>query len=1173
MYFCFSLKDINKHYTMKISTLFKTILLIVALGAIFTPVSAQRVVLNEDSETTLSVVSQDVTHLEMKNIISGFDYKTMSTEGGLFTEFYSHANSFSGKTGEPRIPVLRKLIEVPLGAELVIEGITYSKRTINLGDEGIIYPLFPVQLPVPKNGDNPPPFQFNEQAYNLDHFYGNELVQVEDKGLLRAQRLALVTISPYQYNPVTNTLVIFDNVQFDVVFKGGNIAATQELKAKTWSPYFGSHYDQAINARSFNTKDPLSSYPVTYVIISDPMFQDQLVPFVEWKTKKGFKVIEGYVGDPEVGSTTTSIKAFIKDLYDNPAAGFTPPSFVLFVGDTQQVPVFNGTAGSHVTDLYYCEYTGDDFAEIYYGRFSAQTTAQLQPQIDKTLMVEQYTMPDPTYLNEVVMVAGMDGTHGYNWGNGQITYGVENYFNEDHGVSSYTYLYPNSGSNAALIRQEISEGVAYANYTAHCSQSGWADPSFSVSDIPSLQNEGMYYLSVGNCCLSNAFDSNECFGEALLRAEGKGAVAHIGGTNSTYWDEDYYWGVGVGTINQIPPSYDESTLGAYDCLFHENGEEFSDWCAATGQMIFAGNRAVSEGSPSSSTYYWEIYSVMGDPSLAMYISEGSIIDVTYDALMPLGSTEFTVSTEPYAYVAISREGELFGSALADATGQAVVVMDPPISVPGQADLVVTKQFGQPYMGEVLVASPEGPYVLMSSYLIDDSEGNNNGLADYSETINLNIELNNVGNSEATGVTATLTSASGDITITSGSHTWGDIAVHGTSMETAAFTFDVNTLVEDGEIAEMNLQIKDSNDEIWNSKINVALHAPVLNIGNISINDETGGDGNGRLDAGETADIIVGVNNIGSADIASIAVMLSSSSTGVTINTAEGTIDAITAGGNDEVIFSISVNNDVTVGTVIEMDLTASAMGYNAEKAFMPKVGLIMEDFETGDFSSFNWSMGDFPWTVIDGGSIVGEYCAKSAEISDSQTTDLTLTIDVLAADTIKFYAKVSSEANYDWMRFYIDGVKKGEWSGTVDWTEVKYPISVGVHELKWTYEKDVSVSNDSDCGWIDYIIFPAISDYVGVNDFMSIGEDNISVYPNPFNNTTRISYTLDKDSDVSIMVYNAVGDVVEIIENASNRRAGTYTHEFNADGLDNGIYFCVFASEGKMITKKLVVVE
>jgi hypothetical protein len=94
-------------------------------------------------------------------------------------------------------------------------------------------------------------------------------------------------------------------------------------------------------------------------------------------------------------------KNYLKNLYNSGTSSDPPPSFVLFVGDVDQIPSFNGSTGSHVTDLYYCEYTNDFLPEVYYGRFSCTGVSDLQPQIDKTLEYEKYLMPDDSFLNEL----------------------------------------------------------------------------------------------------------------------------------------------------------------------------------------------------------------------------------------------------------------------------------------------------------------------------------------------------------------------------------------------------------------------------------------------------------------------------------------------------------------------------------------------------------------------------------------------------------------------------------------------------------------------------------------------------------------------------------------------------------------------------------------------------
>ena len=84
-------------------------------------------------------------------------------------------------------------------------------------------------------------------------------------------------------------------------------------------------------------------------------------------------------------------------------------------------------------------------------------------------------------------------------------------------------------------------------------------------------------------------------------------------------------------------------------------------------------------------------------------------------------------------------------------------------------------------------------------------------------------------------------------------------------------------------------------------------------------------------------------------------------------------------------------------------------------------------------------------------------------------------LDCISGD-ITFYRKVSSEGSCDYLKFYIDGVEKGTWSGTRDWDQVSFSVTPGTRTFEWTYSKDGSVSEDDDTAWIDDIVFPTGAD-------------------------------------------------------------------------------------------------
>lgn len=663
----------------------------------------------------LNLVTNTDQMFVFSNFISTIEFKEAKTTNGSYTRMVIDGYTPTADIGKPELPSINRLIEIPTGARIRTQVVSYEEQVIHLDELGLIMPLIPTQPSLFKN-ENPADVEFvkDNDFYNGSSSYEPELIQIEMQSKMRGMNVAKLMIQPFSYDAASNTLTVKNNLVVEIHFDDAEFNEYSNTKEKYYSPAFETAYNRVWNYRAPATKDALSQYPITYVIVSDPMFQDALQEFIEWKTKKGFYVIEAYTNNPEVGNTVAGIKAFLKNLYDNGTPNNPAPTYVLFVGDVAQIPVT--TVSQHVTDMYTVEFDGggDYIPEMYFGRFSATSVAQLLPQIEKTLMYEQYSFPNPAFLSEVVLVAGEDSNYGPTHANGQINYAHQYYFNEDHGASTpYVYLYPASGSSASAIIANLSNGVGFVNYTAHCGSNGWGGPSFTTTNIPGLQNQDEYFFSIGNCCLSNKFNEAECFGEALLRADKKGAVVHIGGSNNTLWNEDFYWSVGVTSTVTANPTYANTSTAAYDHLFHENME---DPYVTAYQMCYIGNMAVMQGSANQAKYYWEIYHVMGDPSLMPYVGVPPAMNVEYTPSLPIGVDQLMVTTEPGAYVAISNEGVLLDAQLADSNGEALLQFESFATV-ANADIVVTKQFRQPYFGTLQVIPNDNDYDVMLKTIV------------------------------------------------------------------------------------------------------------------------------------------------------------------------------------------------------------------------------------------------------------------------------------------------------------------------------------------------------------------------------------------------------------------------------------------------------------------------
>jgi uncharacterized repeat protein (TIGR02543 family) len=110
--------------------------------------------------------------------------------------------------------------------------------------------------------------------------------------------------------------------------------------------------------------------------------------------------------------------------------------------------------------------------------------------------------------------------------------------------------------------------------------------------------------------------------------------------------------------------------------------------------------------------------------------------------------------------------------------------------------------------------------------------------------------------------------------------------------------------------------------------------------------------------------------------------------------------------------------------------------------------------------------GDASWFINNSLTYNGQSVMQSGSITHNEET--WLNTEVSNSGKISFYWKVSSESNYDTLKFYIDGVLKKTISGTGgSWQYVEFNISgTGTHTIRWCYAKDGSVSKGEDCGWI-----------------------------------------------------------------------------------------------------------
>ena len=282
--------------------------------------------------------------------------------------------------------------------------------------------------------------------------------------------------------------------------------------------------------------------------------------------------------------------------------------------------------------------------------------------------------------------------------------------------------------------------------------------------------------------------------------------------------------------------------------------------------------------------------------------------------------------------------------------------------------------------------------------------------------------------------------------------------------------------------------------------------------------------------------------------------------------------------------TLSVNTiTVTAGSttgITEITVTASTgVGATTETFTVlvndPTGPTYSDDFESGIFSD-DWNFSGFGnhWEVVATTGDDGAYIAKSGSTNNNFSTSLIISKEFLSTSYVTFEYKTSSQENFDFLKFYIDGTLVEKWSGETDWNEFSYLLEAGTYDIEWKYEKNNSGTAGEDCVWIDNVFFGGLP-VVGIDELETSSVANFELaqnYPNPFNPTTSISFSLLSNSKVSLVVFDATGKEVSSLINGE-LRSGLHQVGFNAAEMVSGVYYYTLMINNKSVTKKMMLLK
>ncbi len=467
----------------------------------------------------IKLISSDNYSTKIDIRINGFYNRKTMEAGKTFDNIYLEDFVSLGNEGQAALPVITKMIAIPDHKDV--------KIIINKSDSQIFgsYDVIPYQTPALRNtNDKSVLFSRDISFYSENKNYPENIVSIKEFAVMRDYRIAVVTINPVQYNPALRQIKVYTDINFELRYEGNSDVNNISYPSQTISKSFKNLYRQVI----FNYKEDNSftAAPKMVVIVPDSL-ESSIMPYVNWKNKKGIRTFikrRSQISGAE-NPSAAEIKEYLATLYNSSER----PDYVLLVGDARgnnTITWFNANGGKS-DHPYMCLDGSDILPDVILGRISVQSETELDTAVAKLIQYEkQPNVTETVWYKRALVLHSNDGIDPVN---GQV---AKNVFINEGGFTNVDVAGPSTSQ--AQITNYINGGVSWIWFIGHGSETSWANPVWSMSNMINL-NYGYKQPSIISIACSNTdldySQTADCFGEAWIeRSNGNSASNFTGST-------------------------------------------------------------------------------------------------------------------------------------------------------------------------------------------------------------------------------------------------------------------------------------------------------------------------------------------------------------------------------------------------------------------------------------------------------------------------------------------------------------------------------------------------------------------------------------------------------------------------------------------------------------------
>jgi hypothetical protein len=621
----------------------------------------------------------------------------------------------TGKSGEPALPYHTVQLLLPPGERAVsIEFI--GEDEILLDGEFNIYPQ---QASIPLSQPESGKFLYNELIYKSNSFYpsiqtGELLTQ-----FLNGYAFALSSFTPMRYNPVTGEVFMYRKVKIRIVTESSS--QSEEALKNLGS---GERIIEKIKSFSQNSEMILqysepkaSADDYDMLIITTSQFENNFQDLIDFYMQKGIKTnvasMENINTDMSGLDSADKLRNFIKQEYQNHNIGY-----VLLGGDVEHVPfrgfycyVQSGDGYEDYgipSDLYYAALDGnwnnnsdllwaepgeeDLLPEIAIGRFSFSDISELNIMLHKTISYQNSpvlgefnnTLLAGELLMEEPLTHGSDYLElliGHITENGYETFAIPETYNFQKLYDEVEYWDAGTLIAAINLGKQYVHHLGHANYdyVAYMYNADITNENFS--EVDGINHNYTIFHTEG--CMCGGFDTEDCILERMVCIDNF-AVAVIGNSRYGWFNEGQTDGPAIHLHREMMDALYHHQLYNIGDAFMEAKIQTAPWVTAPGQW--------EEGA-----LRWNIYdiNILGDPMLAIWTAEPISVEADYENILHLDalSTNVTVtaSSLPVANLTcvIMKNGVIHGVGVTDASGNAVITIEPAFTEIGSAQLIIS----------------------------------------------------------------------------------------------------------------------------------------------------------------------------------------------------------------------------------------------------------------------------------------------------------------------------------------------------------------------------------------------------------------------------------------------------------------------------------------------------